>query len=78
LILKNLPSRSGQTQGIAMEIDILAVDERDVVLVECKSELSQDDVDEFIEKLTRFKIAFPITKTIKLTVQLPVLKLTKA
>jgi hypothetical protein len=46
-------------QGIAMEIDILAVDDTELVLVECKSRLSQDDVDEFIEKLSRFKIAFP-------------------
>ena len=53
------PRAQVRRQGIAMEIDILAVDERDVVLVECKSRLSQDDVDEFIEKLTRFKIAFP-------------------
>jgi hypothetical protein len=46
-------------QGIAMEIDILAVDETAVVLVECKSRLSQDDVNEFLEKLSRFKQAFP-------------------
>lgn len=46
-------------QGIAMEIDILGVDDTDLVVVECKSRLSQDDVDEFIEKLTCFKIAFP-------------------
>jgi predicted nuclease with RNAse H fold len=30
-----------------------------IAMVECKSRLSKDDVDEFIEKLTRFKIAFP-------------------
>ena len=46
-------------QGIAMEIDILVVDETEVVLVECKSRLSQDDVNEFLEKLSRFKQAFP-------------------
>ena len=46
-------------QGIAMEIDILAVDETAVVLVECKSRLSQDDVNEFLEKLSKFKQAFP-------------------
>lgn len=46
-------------QGIAMEIDILAVDETEVVLVECKSRLSKDDVEEFLEKLSRFKQAFP-------------------
>ena len=53
------PRARVKRQGIAMEIDILAVDDTDVVLVECKSRLSKDDVDEFLEKLTRFKIAFP-------------------
>ena len=42
-----------------MEIDILGVDDTELVLVELLPRLSQDDVDEFIEKLTRFKIAFP-------------------
>jgi hypothetical protein len=46
-------------QGFAMEIDILAVDDTELVLVECKSRLSKDDVDDFVEKLTRFKNAFP-------------------
>ena len=46
-------------EGLAMEIDILAVDDTDLVLVECKSRLSQDDVNEFLEKLERFKQAFP-------------------
>jgi hypothetical protein len=46
-------------QGLAMEIDILVVDETEVVLVECKSRLSQDDVNEFLEKLSQFKQAFP-------------------
>ena len=53
------PRAKVKRQGIAMEIDILAVDDTEVVLVECKSRLSQDDVDEFLEKLTRFKLAFP-------------------
>jgi hypothetical protein len=53
------PRARVKRQDIAMEIDILAVDDTDLVVVECKSRLSQDDVDEFIEKLTRFKIAFP-------------------
>jgi hypothetical protein len=53
------PRARVKRQGIAMEIDILAVDDNDLVLVECKSRLSRDDVDEFLEKLTRFKIAFP-------------------
>jgi hypothetical protein len=53
------PRARVKRQGIAMEIDILAVDDTELVLVECKSRLSKDDVDEFLEKLTRFKIAFP-------------------
>ena len=56
------PRVSVTRKEIAMEIDILAVDTTDVVLVECKSRLSKDDVDEFIEKLQNFKIAFPAYK----------------
>jgi len=50
---------------IYRDIDILAVDETELVLVECESRLSKDDVDEFIEKLTKFKIAFPHYKNFK-------------
>jgi hypothetical protein len=71
------PRARVKRQGIAMEIDILGVDDTDLVVVECKSRLSQDDVDEFIEKLTRFKIAFPHYKTIEPTVRWQELKLTK-
>ncbi|MEA5616740.1 DUF3782 domain-containing protein [Cronbergia sp. UHCC 0137] len=46
-------------QGLAMEIDILANNDNDVVAVECKSRLSYDDVNDFISKLQRFKLAFP-------------------
>lgn len=44
--------------GRTMEIDILGVNSTDVVLVECKSRFSQDDLDEFLDKLPRFKTAF--------------------
>ncbi|NJK60683.1 MAG: DUF3782 domain-containing protein [Oscillatoriales cyanobacterium SM2_1_8] len=53
------PRARVRRQGIAMEIDILAVDDTELVAVECKSRLSKDDVDEFLEKLARFKEAFP-------------------
>ncbi len=53
------PRMRTRKQGFAMEIDIFAVDDDVAVLVECKSRLSQDDVDEFIEKLKRFKLSFP-------------------
>jgi hypothetical protein len=45
--------------GLAMEIDILAENREQVVLVEVKSRLAQDDVDAFIAKLRQFKQAFP-------------------
>ena len=53
------PRARTKRQGFAMEIDILAVDDTELVLVECKSRLSKDDVDEFVEKLSRFKDSFP-------------------
>ncbi len=57
------PRARTKRPGLAMEIDILAVNETEVVLVECKSRLSQDDVDEFLEKLSRFKQSFPHYQT---------------
>jgi hypothetical protein len=53
------PRARTKRQGFAMEIDILAIDDTDLVLVECKSRLSKDDVNDFIEKLERFKLSFP-------------------
>ncbi len=53
------PRMKTRKQGFAMEVDIFGVDDTDVVLVECKSRLSKDDVDEFLDKLTRFKLSFP-------------------
>ena len=53
------PRAQTKRQGLAMEIDILAVDDTELVLVECKSRLSKDDVDDFLKKLNRFKAAFP-------------------
>jgi hypothetical protein len=56
------PRVSVKRENVAMEIDILVVDTTDVVLVECKSRLSRDDVNDFIENLEKFKIAFPAYK----------------
>ncbi|MBC6417818.1 MAG: DUF3782 domain-containing protein [Prochloron sp. SP5CPC1] len=52
--------------GLAMEIDLLAVDDDVAVAVEVKSHLSKADVDYFLEKLARFKQAFPRYTDIKL------------
>ena len=53
------PRLESKRDAFSMEIDIRAVDETELVLVECKSRLSKDDVDEFLEKLPQFKLAFP-------------------
>jgi Holliday junction resolvase len=42
-----------------MEIDIFAVDGDVAVAIEVKSRLFQRDMDDFIEKLGRFRLAFP-------------------
>ncbi|NEQ30959.1 MAG: hypothetical protein F6K04_08140 [Leptolyngbya sp. SIO4C5] len=45
--------------GAQMEIDVFAVNGASAVAIEVKSRLSQRDVDEFVETLSRFKQAFP-------------------
>ncbi|ALG69210.1 hypothetical protein [Beggiatoa leptomitoformis] len=45
--------------GLAMQIDLLATNGDCCVLVEVKSHLSQDDIDEHIARLEKFKPLFP-------------------
>ena len=56
------PRIKAKRSTVAMEIDILAVDDNVAVAVEVKSRLSITDVDEFREKLGKFKQAFPAYK----------------
>jgi hypothetical protein len=56
------PRVSSERLDVPMEIDILVVNTTSVVLVECKSRLSTDDVNDFIENLQKFKLAFPAYK----------------
>ena len=56
------PRVSSERLEVPMEIDILVVNTTSVVLVECKSRLSIDDVNDFIENLQKFKLAFPAYK----------------
>jgi hypothetical protein len=48
-----------QKNGEGIEIDILAVDQEYVVLIEAKSTLSVDDVKEHVERMKAFKRFFP-------------------
>jgi hypothetical protein len=43
----------------AIEIDLLVVNDSDVVAIECKSTLKQDDVDEHLERLDKLKRLLP-------------------
>ncbi len=48
-----------QRQGEGLEIDLLAINETEAVLIEVKSKLSQDDVKEHLERLAKFKRLMP-------------------
>jgi hypothetical protein len=45
--------------GLAMQIDLLVVNNDSCVLIEVKSKLSQEDVDEHLERMGKFKPLFP-------------------
>lgn len=46
-------------KSITMEISMLAASNTEVVVVDCYPCLCKEEVDDFLEKLTRFKEAFP-------------------
>jgi hypothetical protein len=58
-VTQTMSRLKSQLPGAAMEIDIVAVNGSELVAVECKSRLSKDDVNDFLTRLQRFKVAFP-------------------
>ncbi|KAB2936467.1 MAG: DUF3782 domain-containing protein [Candidatus Contendobacter sp.] len=46
-------------QGVAIEVDLLVVNDEDVVAIECKSTLSVDDVNEHLVRLGKLKELLP-------------------
>jgi hypothetical protein len=48
-----------QRDGEGLEIDLLAINTTEAVLVEVKSKLTQNDVDEHLERLGKFKRLMP-------------------
>ncbi len=48
-----------QRDGDAIEVDLLVVNNTDVVAIECKSTLSQDDVDYHLNRLAKLKKLLP-------------------
>jgi len=51
--------------NLAMQIDLLVVNNGSCVLVEVKSNLSIDDVNEHLERMEKFKTLFPVYKDYK-------------
>ena len=45
--------------GEGLEIDLLVVNDKDTVAIECKSNLSIDDVNEHLERLEKIKRLIP-------------------
>ena len=53
------PEISVQRANGGLEIDLLVVNDTDAILIEVKSKLTQRDVDEHLERLTKFKQFMP-------------------
>ncbi|MBF0343747.1 MAG: DUF3782 domain-containing protein [Nitrospirae bacterium] len=59
--IKNIfKGAQSSVEGAEMEIDIMAVSNQYIVAIEIKSTLGIDDVNQHIERLTKFKLAFTI------------------
>lgn len=50
---------SAQREGGGIEVDLLVVNDMDVVAIECKSNLKQEDVDEHLQRLGKLKKLLP-------------------
>jgi len=48
-----------QRDGDAIEVDLLVVNDTDVVAIECKSTLGEDDVNRHLERLAKLKKLLP-------------------
>jgi hypothetical protein len=58
-VRRTLRDVSGDKNGVALQIDLLVVNDTDAVAVEVKSKLTDRDVDDHLERLGKFKILFP-------------------
>jgi hypothetical protein len=52
-------SVSAKRNGEGIEIDLLVVNDVDVIAIECKSNLSIDDVNEYLARLEKLKHVLP-------------------
>jgi len=58
-VRRTLRDVAGDKNGIALQIDLLVVNDADAVAVEVKSKLTDRDVDDHLERIGRFKALFP-------------------
>jgi hypothetical protein len=56
---RTLRDVAGDKNGIALQVDLLVVNDTDAVAVEVKSKLTDRDVDDHLERLGKFKMLFP-------------------
>ncbi|MEI7591496.1 MAG: DUF3782 domain-containing protein [Deltaproteobacteria bacterium] len=56
---------NAERDGGKIQIDLLVVNDVELVAVECKSSLSIDDVNEYLERLTKVKILLPQYRDMK-------------
>ncbi len=58
-VRRTLRDVSGDKNGIALQIDLLVVNDTDAVAVEVKSKLTDRDVEDHLERIGKFKKLFP-------------------
>ncbi|MCK9461069.1 MAG: DUF3782 domain-containing protein [Proteobacteria bacterium] len=58
-VRRTLRDVAGDKNGLALQIDLLVVNDTDAVAVEVKSKLTDRDVDDHLERIGKFKILFP-------------------
>ncbi|WP_211942353.1 hypothetical protein [Cylindrospermopsis raciborskii] len=60
IAVKEIASNTSiQTGKEGLEIDLLVINSSDIILIEAKSKVSEDDVNEHLERLSKFKRFFP-------------------
>jgi hypothetical protein len=59
------PGISVKRDNEGLEIDLLVVNDTDAILVEVKSKLTQRDVDEYLQRLAKFKRLMPRFRDVK-------------
>jgi hypothetical protein len=58
-VRRTLRDVAGDKNGIALQVDLLVVNDADAVAVEVKSKLTDRDVDDHLERIGKFKTLFP-------------------